>query len=186
MPIRLEPYRALVLELLEGLGEEVEPQNGAFVGKQIVADVDASHRRQVASDDPPGNQPPHLGPRPAALLQIVQGLAAELQPTGVVLVPLAHFAVDIPADESKGSGRSATSSRAHPPHVEKTDHHVGQLHPGVVDVVLDLDGIAQCPVHPHQHVAQGGVAQVADVSSLVRIDIGVLDDHLLGLTLGRG
>ena len=96
-----------------------------------------------------------------------------------------HFAVDIPADEVEGVGEIRHLLQAHPPHVEKTDHHVGQLHPGVVDVVLHLDGMAQCPVHPHQHVAQGGVAQVADVSSLVRIDIGVLDDHLLGLTLGR-
>ena len=61
----------------------------------------------------------------------------------------------------------------------KADHHVGDLHAGVVDVVLHFDRVAAELQRAHQRVAERGVAKVADVRRLVRIDGGVLDDRLL-------
>ena len=62
----------------------------------------------------------------------------------------------------------------------EADGDVGDLHAGVVDVVLDLDRAAEEAQQPPERVAERGVAQVADVRRLVRVDRGVLDDRLAG------
>ncbi len=64
--------------------------------------------------------------------------------------------------------------------VAEADHHVRHLDAGVVDVVLHFHRDPAEAQHPHQGVAKGGVAQVADVSGLVGIDCRVLDDGLAG------
>ncbi len=69
--------------------------------------------------------------------------------------------------------------------VDETDHDVGHLDAGVVDVVLHLDRNALGAQPPHQQVAEHGVPQVADVGRLVRIDVGVLDDDLARLRRPR-
>ena len=60
----------------------------------------------------------------------------------------------------------------------EADRDVGDLHAGVVDVVLDLDLASEEPQQAAEGVAERGVAQVPDVRRLVRIDRGVLDDGL--------
>ena len=60
----------------------------------------------------------------------------------------------------------------------KSDDDVGDLDAGVVDVVLHLDGNAAEALHAYERVAQRGIAKVADVRRLVRVDGGVLDDRL--------
>ena len=66
----------------------------------------------------------------------------------------------------------------------EADHHVGDLHAGVVDVVLHLDAAAGAAQQAHKRVAQRGVAQVPDVRGLIGIDVGVLDDALGALGEG--
>ena len=61
----------------------------------------------------------------------------------------------------------------------KADRDVRDLDAGVVDVVLDLDLAAEEAQQPSEGVAERGVAQVADVRRLVRIDGRVFDDRLL-------
>ena len=65
--------------------------------------------------------------------------------------------------------------------------HVGDLHAGVVDVVLHLDVSPPLSQQRTKRVAEAGVAQVTDVGGLVGIDVGVLDDDLprSGATGGR-
>ncbi len=77
---------------------------------------------------------------------------------------------------ARGSPRPRRPDRC--AQVHEAHHHVGELHAGVVDVVLHLDRLAQGAQGPRQHVAQHGVAQVADVRRLVGVDVGVLDDDL--------
>ena len=60
----------------------------------------------------------------------------------------------------------------------EADGDVGDLDAGVVDVVLDLDLAAEIAEQPAERVAERGVAEVADVRGLVRVDGGVLDDGL--------
>ena len=64
----------------------------------------------------------------------------------------------------------------------EADGDVGDLHAGIVDVVLDLDLASEEPQQPAERVAERRVAQVPDVRGLVRVDGRVLDDRL---ALGR-
>ena len=57
----------------------------------------------------------------------------------------------------------------------RADDHVGNLHAGVVDVVLHVDLVPVRAQQAHEGVAENGVAQVADVRGLVGIDAGVFD-----------
>jgi hypothetical protein len=70
--------------------------------------------------------------------------------------------------------------------VQEAHHHVGHLDPGVVDVVLDPDFEAAVAQQPDEGVAEAGVAQVADVGGLVRVDARVLDDDVPRAPRGRG
>ena len=65
--------------------------------------------------------------------------------------------------------------------MNKADDDVGDLHAGVVDVVLHFDAIAGGPQDAHERVAEHGVAHVTDVRGFVRIDAGVLDHFLRSL-----
>ena len=67
----------------------------------------------------------------------------------------------------------------------ETRHHVGHLHAGVVDVILNFHRPAAGAQHAHEGVAQHGVAQMADVRGFVGIDVGVLDDDLAWDRLAR-
>ena len=64
--------------------------------------------------------------------------------------------------------------------VAETHHDVSHLHAGVVDVVLDLDRHSAEPQDPDERVAEGRVAEVADVRGLVGVDGRVLHDRLAG------
>ncbi len=79
-------------------------------------------------------------------------------------------------------GVEATSvghvSLTHLLQVHETDHHVRNLHAGVVDVVLDVDGVSGRAQQSDKGVAQDCVAQMADVCRLVRVDAGVLHQNL--------
>jgi hypothetical protein len=56
--------------------------------------------------------------------------------------------------------------------------HVGDLDPGVVEIVLDLHRVPEVPKRAHEDVSEEGISQMADVGRLVRVDVGVLDDDL--------
>ena len=65
------------------------------------------------------------------------------------------------------------------------DDDVGDLHAGVVDVVLDLDLAAEKAQQPAEGVAERRVAEVPDVRRLVRVDRRVLDDGLAAVRPSR-
>ncbi len=62
--------------------------------------------------------------------------------------------------------------------IVETRHHVGHLHTRIVDIILNFHAPAAGPQHPHERIAQHGVAQMPDVRGFVGIDIGVLDNDL--------
>jgi hypothetical protein len=69
--------------------------------------------------------------------------------------------------------------------MSETDNHICYLHPGVIDVVLDIDFPARIAQEANKRVAQDGIAQVPNVRGLVGIDAGVLDENLAWGNLGR-
>ena len=70
-------------------------------------------------------------------------------------------------------------------HVEEADDDVGDLHAGIVDVVLHLDGMTSVAKDARHGVAENCVSDVADVRGFIRIDAGVLDDYFSGYFLGK-
>ncbi len=69
--------------------------------------------------------------------------------------------------------------------MEEAEDYVGDLHAGVVDVILDFDQAAGVTQEAREGVAQDRVANVADVRGFVWIDAGVLDDGF-GCVRGGG
>ena len=74
--------------------------------------------------------------------------------------------------------------------MQESDDHIGDLHAGVVDVVLHIHFSAGETQQADEGIAQDGIAQVADVRRLVGIDAGVLDQNFaarhfdFGLSIG--
>ena len=131
------------------------------------------------------------------MLNLVQRGVAQLFARGILFIgaaciPLRGARVEIPAEiiervgKVAGVGKAAgaiNNQRAHLGdsfafQMQKTHHHIGYLHAGVVDVVLHGNLLAGGAQHAHERVAQNGIAQVADVRGLVGIDGGVLDERV--------
>ena len=133
----------------------------------------------MAADDASGDQAAGLGAAALAPLERVQGLGAQPRAFGILFEPGAHLAIEVPAQVVERFGQGGDLGRLEAAEIEKADHHIGQLHAGVVDVVLHLHRMAEGAQQAGDDVAEHGVSQVADVGRLVGIDVGVLDDHLL-------
>ena len=160
---------------------EVQTQDVAFPRQQVVADVQPRHRLEVAADDAIGDEVGHLGEVVAAVLDGVERGGSDLQPFLVFLVPLGDPRVEVPAvvvEAGRVGDRAGRSARSCAFELAEADRDVGDLHAGVVDVVLDLDLASEEAQQPAERVAERGVAQVADVRRLVRVDRRVLDDRL--------
>ena len=123
---------------------------------------------------------PIVGGVVAAVLEIVQRRGADRQPRLVAVVPLGDLRVQIPAVvvEARRVGDCANLVERAVLDLAEADDDVGDLDAGVVDVVLHFDRRAAEAQHADERVAERGIAQVADVRGLVRIDRRVLDDRL--------
>ena len=171
--------RALGLQDLERLGPELQPQDVAFPGQQVVVHVHPRHRLQVAADDAVGDEGGDLGVLVAAMLDVVERVGPRFQPFLVGVVPLGHAGVQIPAVEvePRGVGDRANLGERLAGQVPEADDDVGDLHAGVVDVVLYFDRDTAEAEHTHEGVTERGVPKVADVGRLVGVDGRVLDDR---------
>src|SRR5882724_9134146 len=106
----------------------------------------------------------------------------------MVLIMLGDFGVEVPAIIIEADG-GIGNQRLHIGggfvlEVIEPDHYVGNLNAGVIDVVMHFHLMTGGAQHADKGVAQDRVAQVTDVRSLIRVDIGVLDDDLLAGALG--
>ena len=164
------------------MGPEVQAKDVAFPREQVVADVQSRHRFEMAADDAIGDQLGDGRGLIAAVLDVVQRRRADAQSILVGCVPLGHPCVEVPAVvvEACGVGDGANAGEILSFELAEADGDVRDLDAGVVDVVLDLDDAAQIAEQPAEGVSERGVAQVADVRGLVRVDGGVLDDGLFG------
>jgi hypothetical protein len=134
----------------------------------------------VTADDAIGDERGNFGILVAAVLDVVQRIGPCLQPLLVLVVPLGHAGVKIPAVivETRGVGNLADLVWRLAGEVTEPDHDVGNLDAGVVDVVLHLDWNAPVAQHTDERVSKSGVPQVPDVRSLVGINSRMLDDGL--------
>ena len=141
----------------------------------------------VALDDAGRHQLGQPGRLVAAGLDGVEGFRLQLLARGIGGVEVADLGVEIPAVvvEARAPRELGHLVAGLAVHVAEADHDVRDLHAGVVDVVLHAHVTSPVPEHVHEGVAEDGVAQVADVGRLVRVDAGVLDDHVPAHPHGR-
>ena len=159
---------------------ESQAQDVAFPGQQVVLDVSrcivSRCRRTMASATRAANSAVSL---PPCSMSCSVSLA-DLEPGLVLLVPLGDAGVEVPAVVVEPRLRGERANLVERLVLERfeADDDVGDLHAGIVDVVLHFDGHAAEAQDPYQRVAQRRVAQMADVRRLVRVDRRVLDDRL--------
>src|SRR3990172_4253203 len=134
----------------------------------------------MAAHDLVGDECPDRSLGSFTLLDGLECVLAEPEALPVSLKELRDPGVQIPAVvvEPLRRGESFDLGLGLPLEMQEPDDHVRHLDSGVVDVVLDLDVLAAEAQRLDEGVAESGVAQVTDVSSLVGVDIGVLDDDL--------
>ena len=162
-------------------------QDLAFAREHVVLHVQPQHRRQVAAHDGRCDNLRETRRVPAPLFDGMQRLQPRLDPLRVLLEVSRHARIQIPAVVIEADCRIGDESlhilRRFLFELQKTNHHISNLHAGVVDVVLHLYLGAARAQQAHKGVPQRGVAQVADMGSLVRVNVGVLDDDLAALPL---
>ena len=174
----LQPDGPGFLQQREGAVPEVQAQDVALVGEQVVPDVEALHRREVAVHDRGGDEGGELRGGVPALLDLVERLGLQLPVGGIGGVEVPDLRIEVPAVvvEARRRGQGAHLGRRLALEVLEAHHDVRDLHAGVVDVVLHPDLAAAILQDAHEGVAEDRVAQVADVGGLVGVDARVLDD----------
>ena len=153
-------------------------QDFAFLREQVVIDAEAVECAQVAVHDGGCHHFAHFRRVAMALFDFFQGLIAEFEARFVFGEPLRDAGVEVPADVVKfgRSGQGFDLGERFFFEVDEAENYVGNLHAGVVDVILDFDQAAGVTQEAREGVAQDRVANVADVGGFVWIDAGVLDD----------
>ena len=68
--------------------------------------------------------------------------------------------------------------------MQKSHHHVGNLHAGIVDVVLNVHFPARKAQQADECIAENGIPQVPDMRRLVGINARMLDQHFAGGNIG--
>ena len=178
LALRLQADGALLLQQLEGAVPEVQAQDVALVGQQVVADPEPRHRREVAVHDAARHVLGEARGLVPARLDRVEGLGLQRLVRRVGRVEVAHLRVEVPAVVVELPGDLLDLGQGLLLEVLEAHHHVRDLHARVVDVVLHADVVAAVAQHAHEGVAQAGVAEVADVGGLVGVDARVLDDDV--------
>ena len=109
----------------------------------------------------------------------MQGIKSYFKVGLILFIPLRGAGVDIPAEvvEARLLGELADFIVRALFEMHEANHHIGDLHAGVINIVLHRDLGAAGPQQTDEGVSQDGVAQMADVRRLVGIDAGVLHQN---------
>ena len=166
----------------------MQAQDFALARQEVVLDVEPVHGLQMPAQNCDRDQVCDRGGFVFALLNLVQRLEAMLQILLVLGVPLRNARVEIPAVviEARLGGELFYVSPRFLFKINKSHHHVGDLHARVVDVVLDIHFPARKAQQADERIAQDGVAEMPDVRGLVGINAGVLNENLALGNIGLG
>ncbi len=140
----LQVEDTFVLHMAECEIPEMQVQDFALAWKEVVLDGKPVHGLKVTAENGGGDQLGDLGNFVVAFFDRVQGLGALLLVFGVFFVPGRRGCVDVPADVVKPRllDESLDVFLALALEFTKSDHDVGNLNAGVVDVILHVDRIA--------------------------------------------
>src|ERR1700693_5765986 len=132
----------------------------------------------MESDNSIRNYLPHLGDFTMACFDGLQSFAPKYPCACFVFgEELRCPSVNIPAQVIKFRLRRelAYLLQALLLHIHKSNNHIGDLYPGVIDVILHLQRAASVPQHSRDGVAQHGVSHMPNMRRLIWINAGVLD-----------
>jgi len=170
---------ASLFQLGEGGIPEFQVKDFAFTGKQLVSDVEARHRAQMEANNRVGYDRAHRRRFAMTFFDGFQSCGTQRGGLRFVLfIKLRDLGVQVPTPVVKAGLRCkcADFGERFLSHVLKADDDVGDLHAGVVDIVLHLDVFTGVAQDTCDRVAQNGVANVADMRGLVGVNAGVFDD----------
>ena len=196
----LEVKHALGFHLLKSRVPEVQLQDVALARQKVILDVQPEHGFEVTAQHCRGHQFGDLRGLVAARLQLMQGIETNLPARLFFRFPACTFpvrvnierliperdprievpavVVDALATCGEAGHQAADIFKVEPLKMCQSNDDIGDLDPGVVDVVLHIDLLAGGSEQTHKGVAENGIAQVADMRGLVRIDTGVLDQRV--------
>ena len=144
--LRSRSKHALSFSLVKGRVPEMQVQDFALARKEVVLDVEPVHGLEMTAQDRGGDQVGDRSDLVAALFDRVQRLQANLQVLLVLRRTTARPARRGPSSSSRNAAArrvASISARDFFSRCTKSDDHVGHLHAGVVDVVLDVDFAAR-------------------------------------------
>src|SRR5689334_9106525 len=177
---------ALLLELRKSRLPEMQMENFAFLRQEVVLNPKALHGLQMPMDDGVGNKLADFRGLVAAFFNIVQRLQTQLQIVFALFIPVRDAGIEVPAvvierTRRRPAGGDERFNRILPFffQIKKPDHHVRYLNAGIVNVVLYIYFCASRLQQAHKCIAQNGIAQVADMGRLVRVNAGMLNQYFL-------
>src|SRR5262249_34118615 len=134
-------------------------------------------RLQMRTDNAIGNEARDSGGVVVSVLDVVKGFRPDSQAFRIAGVPLGHTSVEVPAVIIKLATVGNLSDLLQRLVFELAESHgdVGDLHAGIVDVILYFDLTTEESQHSSERIPKRGVSQVTDMRGLVRIDGGVFD-----------
>src|SRR5262249_6760629 len=163
----------------------------ALAREQVVSDVEAPHRGEMRGGGSLGDRGRDRGAFVSTLLDGMENLASPFSCLRTRLVSPPDVCVEVPAEIgeplSRGRVTGQTAAANHfsdaglgidAGQVDQRGDDIGDLNAGVVEVVLNLDGVSEKAQGAHENVSENSISEMADMGRLVRIDIGVLDDDL--------
>ena len=157
---------------------EIEVKDVALLGEEVVGNANATHGGQMTADNGAGNVAGDVGGFSLACLDLPKRPAPQLAVLGSSVIEGGYPGVEIPAVVVELAWKGLDFLQGLLFQILEADHHVGDLDAGIVDIILDFHPLADRPQQASKGVAQDGVAQVSDVSGLVGVDIGVLENDL--------
>ena len=155
-----ELNRALRFQLLERGVPEFQMQYFAFAREQVVVDAQAVERTQVGVNDGGGDEIGHFRDVAVAFFDVLQRLRTQFETGLVFREPLRYARIEIPAEiiELRRGGEFFDFREGFRLDVRETEDHVGDLHAGVVDVILHFHSAAGVAEDAAESVAEHGVA----------------------------
>src|SRR5262249_9172995 len=160
-------YRLAFPKLLERVIPELQVQDVALAGEQVIVNVDPRHGAQVAPHDRHRDEFRQAGRVVVAFLYFLKRRTAKRVLWILGFVERRHPCVDIPAVVIEFD----RWVRDDPPDlfqcfsfdVFEADNDVRNLYTGIVDVVLNFDGASYGLQYPDERVADCRISQVSDM-----------------------
>ncbi len=160
-------------------------QDFTLARQEVVLNVEPVHGFKMPPKHSNRNQVRNQRGLRVPCLNRAQRSSPRLQVRLVRFIPLRNTRIEVPADvvKSGSGGERLDLSAGLLLDMQKSNHHVGDLHARVVDVILDVHFPARKTQQPDERITKNGIPQMPDMRRLVGIDARMLDQHFAGVNI---